>query len=127
MSAAFEELKPDAWLEAVLYLKRTGLPIATWTRHSAQKSVLEVMAATMVGSVETLLEALGCSTPQSIMLEADEHRVLVTRCGAQTSLVLVTSRTVGEAVLRHESLRILRQLTSSSGGPSRGHDALATP
>jgi len=56
LSSVVESQQP---LEAVLLITRTGAQLGAWTRNSVPIDVLSVMAATLVGSIETLMTALG--------------------------------------------------------------------
>ncbi len=126
MSTSLASLEPEAWLEAAVCIKHTGVPIATWTRRPTPESVLEVMAATMIASIETLVEALGGTSPETIMLEVDERRIFVAKLGTQASFILVAPRAVSENALRHESFRLLEKLTVHGRHASEGRDAIST-
>src|SRR5438094_149323 len=54
LSSVVESREP---LEAVLLITRTGTQLGTWTRNSVPVDVLSVMAATLVGSIETWMAA----------------------------------------------------------------------
>src|SRR5213593_3177786 len=49
----------EGGLDAVLFLRRTGSVLASWTRDGIRLDVVSVMAATMLASVDTIIEALG--------------------------------------------------------------------
>ena len=49
-------------LDAVLFVRRTGLVLASWTREGTRLDVVSVMAATMLASVDTIIESVGGPT-----------------------------------------------------------------
>ena len=63
LSSVVESQQP---LEAVLLITRTGAQLGAWTRNSVPIDVLSVMAATLIGSIETLMTALGASSPREV-------------------------------------------------------------
>src|SRR2546422_11421258 len=48
----------EGGLDAVLFLRRTGSVLASWTREGIRLDVVSVMAATLLASVDTIVEAL---------------------------------------------------------------------
>ena len=98
----------DGSLDAVLVLKRSGVHLASWTKTAVPLDVVPVMAAATVGSVDTLLEAFGKSSPREISLETDGQRLLFTKAEPQIVLVLSAPRSVPEVRLRRETQRLLR-------------------
>src|SRR3989442_2089863 len=87
-------------LEAVLLITRTGAQLGAWTRNSVPIDVLSVMAATLVGSIETLMTALGAASPREVSLMIDGRRVFVRRVNAQVGLVIVAARGENRGGLR---------------------------
>src|SRR5712664_870294 len=53
----------DLGLDAVLFLRRTGLVLASSTREGIRLDIVSVMAATMLASIDTIVEPLGGSAP----------------------------------------------------------------
>src|SRR2546428_13730729 len=86
LSSVVESREP---LEAALLIPRTGPQLGTWTRNSVPVDVLSVMAATLIGSVETMMTALGASSPNEGSLMIDGRRVFVGKANAQVVLVIV--------------------------------------
>src|SRR5437016_8781440 len=85
LSSVVESREP---LEAVLLITRTGTQLGTWTRNSVPVDVLSVMAATLVGSIETMMTALGASSPHEVSLMIDGRRVFMSKVNAQVVLVI---------------------------------------
>src|SRR2546430_9194049 len=88
LSSVVESQQP---LEAVLLITRTGTQLGTWTRTSVPVDVLSVMAATLVGSIETMMTALGASSPHEVSLMIDGRRVFMSKVNAQVVLVIVAA------------------------------------
>jgi predicted regulator of Ras-like GTPase activity (Roadblock/LC7/MglB family) len=110
-------------LEAVLLITRTGAQLGAWTRNSVPVDVLSVMAATLVGSIETLMTALGASSPRDISLMIDGRRVFLSKVNAQVVLVIVAAAGMTEVALRAAVRQIVKSLPpfpSESDGFARG-------
>src|SRR3989442_3043552 len=110
-------------LEAVLLITRTGAQLGAWTRNSVPVDVLSVMAATLVGSIETLMTALGASSPHEGSLMIDGRPVLLTKVNGQVILVIVAAGGVTEVALRAAMRQIVKSLPpfpSDSDSMARG-------
>jgi predicted regulator of Ras-like GTPase activity (Roadblock/LC7/MglB family) len=97
-------------LEAVLLITRTGAQLGAWTRNSVPVDVLSVMAATLVGSIETLMTALGASSPREVSLMIDGRRVFVSKVNAQVVVVVVAAASMTEVALRATMRHIVKSL-----------------
>jgi predicted regulator of Ras-like GTPase activity (Roadblock/LC7/MglB family) len=104
---------PDGFLDAALLLRRTGAPLAAWTRAAVPVDVVCVMAATLVGSVETMVEAVHGASPQSIRMESDQCQMLATKVDPRTILALITPSRIPEARIRQMARVLTSQLTGS--------------
>src|SRR5439155_20963546 len=93
LSSVVESHEP---LEAVLLITRAGTQLGAWTRNTVPVDVLSVMAATLVGSIETLMTALGASRPHEVSLITDGRRVFLTKVNAQVVLVIVAAGAMTE-------------------------------
>ena len=100
--------EPDGSLEAAILFKRTGALLSAWTRAPVAQDVVTVMAATLLGSVQTLIEAIGDASPASVILETDLRRILVAKVDSQVALLLVAPKSVSQSTLRQSARRILR-------------------
>lgn len=112
--------------EVVMLLKRTGVVLGGWTRNDVPQDVISVMAATMIGSAETLLVALGGQSPPSIEVEAGEHRMHVSRADPQSVIVLVAPVSVSGQALQKESDRLASVLSRPPKNPIRERPMVAT-
>lgn len=68
------------------------------------------MAATMWGSLDTLVRALGGSGPKSVMLEMDERLIFALHVPPSMTLLLVAPRSTGKRRLRQEGQRLVSRL-----------------
>jgi predicted regulator of Ras-like GTPase activity (Roadblock/LC7/MglB family) len=120
LSSVVESREP---LEAVLLITRTGAQLGAWTRNSVPLDVLSVMAATLVGSIETMMTALGASSPREVSLMIDGRRVFVSKVNAQVVLVIVAGGSMSEVALRATMRQIVKSLPpfpSDSDATTRG-------
>ncbi len=112
---SLRSLASRSTLDAVLHLRRTGTLLEAWTRHPIPMDVVTVMTATMMGSIETLVGAIGGSSPQSVFLEVDDRPILVSKVDFNSFLVAIGAPTAGEDLVRRETRRILAQLGPNGG------------
>ena len=73
-------------------------------------AIVTVMTATMMGSIDTMAEALDYPVPQTVLVETDQCRMFATRVDPKATLVLITPKTVGEGYLRYSARQILAKL-----------------
>src|SRR3989442_14521072 len=90
----------EGGLDAVLFLRRTGSVLASWTRDGIRLDVVSVMAATMLASVDTIVEALGGPSSPSISVTSGDRQIIATKAGSQPFLVAVTPRSVRQPYVR---------------------------
>src|SRR5437879_12755929 len=76
-------------LDAVLFVRRTGLVLASWTREGIRLDVVSVMAATMLASIDTILEALGGWSSESVAVEGCEHQMVASKLGSEELLAVI--------------------------------------
>ncbi len=110
-SDLFSTSELDGTLEAAFLLKATGIALAAWTRAPVPQEVVSVMAATMWGSLDTMVRTLGGEAPDSAYLELEDRRMLAMQVEPNWMLLLVGPRTTGRRRLRHEAQRILERIS----------------
>ena len=110
ISAVFSSAELGGSLEAAFLLKQTGIPLAAWTRSPVPHEVISVMAATLWGSLDTMVRALGGAGPRSAMVEVEDRRILATLVEPNWTLLLIAPRSVGKRRLRHEAQRLLQEV-----------------
>src|SRR5467141_23516 len=97
----------DRGLDAALFVRRTGLVLASWTREGIRLDVVSVMAATMLASVDTIIESIGGSASDTISVDTDTHQIVATKA---------VSRSVVRKTMR-ELIAQLAAAESKSAGP----------
>jgi len=118
-------VQPNDPLEAVVLFTRTGRLLAAWTRNEVPLEVLTVMAATLIGSIETMSTALGVESPREIALLVDSRRVLGLKLNPNVALLVVGSARTSDHALRSVTERIVRRLPPlSSARTGTGSDQL---
>ena len=110
MSRIFSATELERSLEAAFLIKPTGIQVAAWTRGPAPQEIIGVMAATMWGSLETMLRAMGSPGPRSAVLEVDDWRMLAQRVDSNWMLLLIAPSTVGNRDLERHAQRIVQRL-----------------
>ncbi len=111
LSEVFAPSEFDGSLEAALLLKQTGIAVASWTRAPVPQEVVSVMAATMWGSLDTMIRTLGGDTPRSVYLELEDRRMLALQVEPNWTLLLVGPSNLGKRRLRREAQRILDRIS----------------
>ncbi|MCI4371671.1 MAG: roadblock/LC7 domain-containing protein [Thermoplasmata archaeon] len=99
-------------IEAVLFIRRTGAVLASWTRQGLTEDVMTVMAATMLASIDTMMTTLGSPGPRSVYVETDDRQILSTAVNSQAFLILIAPRAVGREYVRDAARRLLSVLPS---------------
>ena len=97
-------------LDGVLLLTSGGDVLAGWTRGRVRQEVLSIMSATMMGSVDVLLEELRGRRPRRMAVEADLQRILVMRTRDDNLLVLLAPSTISKKDLYASGNSLLGRL-----------------
>src|SRR5256884_9144717 len=105
-------IDPDLGLDAALFVRRTGLVLASWMREGIRLDVVSVMAATMLASIDTILEALGGSASESVAVEGGDHQMGATKIGSKAFLVVIARKTVARSAVRKKVRELLAQLST---------------
>src|SRR5881409_1891375 len=104
----------EGGIDAVLFLRRTGSVLASWTRDGIRLDVVSVMAATMLASVDTIIEALGGPSSRSISVASGDRQIIATKVGSQAFLFVVAPRSVSQRYVRKAIRELIARLTSAS-------------
>jgi len=110
----------DRGLDAALFVRRTGLVLASWTREGIRLDVVSVMAATMLASVDTIIESIGGSASDTISVDTDTHQIVATKVNSRAFLVVIAPKAVSRSVVRKTMRELIAQLAaaeSKSAGP----------
>ena len=120
ISTAFTEtIDSKGSLEVALLMRRTGTIIGAWTKGDISQEIVSVMAATMLGSIETMSEALGCPSPERALVETDRCRMFAETFEPHGVLVLVATKDLSAVDLQRASLDIRARLSAAPGSPQR--------
>lgn len=111
----FSELAANGKVDTAMLLKRNGRLLAAWSHSAVSWEVISIMAATTLGSLETMLETLQSPSPRSVTVVAGGNRLLIEKVEPQAILVLIAKETVSDAVLRETARRLLSKLPVPSG------------
>ncbi len=106
----FALIDPSDALDGAILLKRNGQTVGGWTRNAVPLEVVTVMAATMIGSLETLLETLGESTPETLALTTGKTRIFMQKVEPQGALLVFSSADVAESQLKEAARRLVSRL-----------------
>ena len=110
-------------LDAVLFVRRTGLVLASWTREGTRLDVVSVMAATMLASVDTIIESIGGPTPEEISVDTESHQIVATKVNSRAFLVVIAPKRVSRAIVRKTMRELIAHLAAA---PSKSaHSELA--
>jgi len=104
----------EGGLDAVLFLRRTGSVLASWTREGIRLDVVSVMAATMLASVDTIVEALGGPNSRSISVASGDRQIVATKLGSQAFLFVVAPKSVSQRYVRKAVRELVARLTAAS-------------
>jgi len=104
----------EGGLDAVLFLRRTGSVLASWTREGIRLDVVSVMAATMLASVDTIVEALGGPNSRSISVTSGDRQIVATKVGSQAFLFVVAPKSVSQRYVRKAVRELVARLTAAS-------------
>src|SRR5467141_3591477 len=113
-------IDPELGLDAALFVRRTGLVLASWMREGIRLDVVSVMAATMLASVDTIIESVGGRTPDVISVDTDTHQIVATKVNSRAFLVVIAPKEVSRTVVRKTMRELIAQLAaaeSKSAGP----------
>jgi predicted regulator of Ras-like GTPase activity (Roadblock/LC7/MglB family) len=100
-------------VDGVLLIKRTGVSLAAWARKPIAFDVIAVMTATLLGSVETIVQALGGPSPDSALVDVGGRRIFASKVDSQHALVLVSVRGVSDTFLRQEAQRLIAKIAAA--------------
>jgi len=118
-AAICDTVDPKGSIEVALLIRRTGTILGAWTKGDIPREIVSVMAATMLGSIETMSEALGCPSPDRAMIETESCRMLAEKFEPQGVLILVASNEMPAEALQRVSRQMLQRLSEDSGSAQK--------
>src|SRR3989442_12060608 len=107
----------EGGLDAVLFLRRTGSVLASWTRDGIRLDVVSVMAATMLASVDTIVEALGGPSSPSISVASGDRQIVATKVGPQAVLFVVAPGSVSQPYVRKALPELRARVAAAPANP----------
>lgn len=102
----FADLLQNGRIDTAMLLKRNGRVIAAWARAPVAWEVVSIMAATTLGSLETMLETLRSPSPDTVSVVAGGNRIHFQKVEPQGLLVLIAKEAVSEVYLREAARRL---------------------
>lgn len=94
MDSLLGDVETAEQLDGVFLLTSGGDVLGGWSRGRVRQEVLSIMSATMIGSVDVLLEELRGQRPRRVLVEAGGQRLLVMRTKDDNLLVLLAPSSV---------------------------------
>src|SRR3989454_8369133 len=98
-AAVLETIDSKGFIEVALLMRRTGTILGAWTKGDISREIVSVMAATMLGSIETMSEALGCPSPERVAVETERCRILAEKFEPHGVLGLVATKDLSAGAL----------------------------
>src|SRR6266566_2205186 len=114
-------IDPELGLDAALFVRRTGLVLASWTREGIRLDVVSVMAATMLASVDTIIESIGGPTPEVISVDTDAHQIVAMRVNSRGFLVIIAPKMVSRTVVRRTMRALNARLAAAASKSTHPH------
>jgi len=115
-ASVFEAIDANGFIEVALLMRRTGKILGAWTKGEISPEIVSVMAATMLGSIETISEALGRPSPERAVVETEGCRMLAEKFEPHGVIVLMATKDLSADALQRASLRIRDRVSSTSVG-----------
>lgn len=112
----FADFVSKVKIDAAMLLRRNGRMLAAWSKTPISWDVLSIMAATALGSMDTMLETLGSPNAQGMSVLAAGYRILFLKIENQGLIVLIAKEVVPESYLRETAKQLLRKLRASHHG-----------
>src|SRR2546425_5769933 len=116
LATVVETIDSEGSIEVALLMRRTGTILGAWTKGDISREIVSVMAATMMGSIETMSEALGCPSPERAVVETERCRMLAEKFEPHGILVLVGTKDLSAGALQRASRPIRDRPSAASGG-----------
>ena len=114
-------IDPELGLDAALFVRRTGLVLASWMREGIRLDVVSVMAATMLASVDTIIESVGGPTPDGISIDTDAHQIVATKVNSRAFLVVIAPKKVSRTVVRKTMRGLNARLAAAASKSTHPH------
>jgi len=101
--------------------------LAAWAKKPVAFDVITVMSATLLGSVDMIVQSLGGPSPQTMLVDVEGRRIFATKVDSQLALVLLSVRGVGESFLRQEAQRLIAKISATKANQRHKRSEKASP
>ena len=92
ITQALQKLTSSGAVDGAAVITRDGLPIASDLKEDIDGDVLAAMAATMIGAAETAVQELKRKSPERIIVESQDAKLIVVGVDEQTILASILSQ-----------------------------------
>lgn len=104
------DLKKIGEIEALAVVSRDGLLMVADIPQNINSETFAAMNATMVGAAETVIFEMKKGTPDRVIVESNDAKVIVTDAGIKALLVVMTSPDAGLGLVLVEMERVAKKI-----------------
>ncbi len=101
--------------------------MSAWTRDPAHLDIISVMTATLLGSAETIAQAVCGETPGTLWVESERCQILAVRLESQSILVLIAPTATRESEVRRAARILAARISESPPRRTREPEPVAEP
>lgn len=106
LKPALRALRQSCGSIASAIISRDGLVIAADLPDGVSMDTFSIMCATLIGAASTANSELRVGTPQSVLVESEDARMLVVGAGRKALIVTVLPLRADPGVARKELLKL---------------------
>ena len=106
LKPALRALRESCGAIASAIISRDGLVIAADLPEGVSMDTFAIMCATLIGAASTANSELRVGTPQSVVVECEDAKMVVVGAGRKALVVTVISRKNDESVAKKELLKL---------------------
>ena len=120
MNAVLADLRRSGGIRAIAIVSREGILIAADMPPEVHAETFAAMAAIMLGAAETAALEIDSGTPDRLIVETDEGRLIVAGAGERSMLVVLADPRAGLGQVIVEMTRAVTRLKDIFGD-HKGH------
>lgn len=106
LKPALRALRQSCGSIASAIISRDGLVIAADLPDGVSMDTFSIMCATLIGAASTANSELRVGTPQSVLVESEDAKMLVVGAGRKALIVTVLPNRADAAVAKKELLKL---------------------
>ncbi len=106
LKPALRALRQSCGSIASAIISRDGLVIAADLPDGVSMDTFSIMCATLIGAASTANSELRVGTPQSVLVESEDAKMLVVGAGRKALIVTVLPNRADAAVAKNELLKL---------------------